>query len=87
LGSFALGNNFYRSKFGTSFNKDIRGIRRRPTTVSVSERYTLAFGVAYSREESEEYFHHRSELAHISAAAGIKEGSTSRTASLGKRLT
>jgi outer membrane cobalamin receptor len=51
FGTFFLGNNFYMSRFGTSFNKDIRGSADARTTVNVSDRYTLAFGVAYSREE------------------------------------
>jgi outer membrane cobalamin receptor len=50
FGTFFLGNNYYQSAF-PSFNKDIRGTADARTTVNVSERYTLAFGAAYSREE------------------------------------
>ena len=51
FGTFSLANNFYKSGFGTSFNKDIKGDADARTTVNLSDRYTLALGVAWLREE------------------------------------
>src|SRR5262249_18856229 len=56
FGAFYLANNLYTSAFGTSFNKDIRGLADARTTVSVSDSYTLAFGAAWSREEVKNTF-------------------------------
>ena len=57
FGSFFLNNNSYRDGSGSmSFNKDLRGTGEARTTVSVSERYTLAFGFAFSREEVKNTF-------------------------------
>ena len=56
FGTFFLNNNTYKSQFGTSFNKDLRGTADARTTVSVSDGYTLAFGVAWWREEVKNTF-------------------------------
>ncbi|MEO7651299.1 MAG: TonB-dependent receptor, partial [Bryobacteraceae bacterium] len=56
VGSFFLGNNYFDSPYGGSFNKDLRAMGEARTTVSVSERYTVAFGAAYSREEVKNSF-------------------------------
>jgi outer membrane receptor protein involved in Fe transport len=51
IGSFFLYNNGYRSPFGFSYNKDLRGLGESRTIVSVTPHYTLAFGVAGGHEE------------------------------------
>jgi len=51
FGSFFLYNNGYRSKFGFSSNKDIRGQGEARTIVSLSPHYTAAFGVSGGREQ------------------------------------
>jgi outer membrane cobalamin receptor len=56
IGSFFLYNNGYRSPYGFSFNKDIRGQGESRTIVSVTPHYTAAFGVAAGREEVKNTF-------------------------------
>ncbi|MBZ5619433.1 MAG: TonB-dependent receptor [Acidobacteriia bacterium] len=55
-GSFFLDNNGFRSRFGFSFNKDIRGQAEARTIVSVTPHYTAAFGVSLGREEVKNTF-------------------------------
>jgi outer membrane receptor protein involved in Fe transport len=55
-GSFFLNNNGYRSPFGFSFNKDLRGQGEARTIVSVAHHYTVAFGVSAMREEVKNSF-------------------------------
>ena len=55
-GSFFLNNNTFSSPYGSSFNKDLRGSGEARSLVSVTPWYTLAAGVAYSREEVENTF-------------------------------
>ncbi|MGH9718681.1 MAG: TonB-dependent receptor [Bryobacteraceae bacterium] len=55
-GSFFLNNNAYTSRFGGSFNKDLRGAAEARTTFHVNDRYTAAFGLAWSREEVKNTF-------------------------------
>jgi outer membrane receptor protein involved in Fe transport len=50
-GSFFLDNNSFRSPFGLSFNKDLRGQAEARTIVSVTPHYTAAFGASLAREE------------------------------------
>jgi outer membrane receptor protein involved in Fe transport len=54
--AFFLNNNHFRSQFGDSFNKDIRGAAEARSLVSVAPWYTLAAGVAFSREQVENTF-------------------------------
>ena len=56
FGSFFLNNNQYRSQFGSSFNKDLRGAAETRTTVVVTPAYLLAFGAVWSREEVKNSF-------------------------------
>ncbi len=55
-GSFFLDNSGFRSRFGFSFNKDIRGQAEARTIVSVSPHYTAALGVTAGREEVKNSF-------------------------------
>ena len=55
-GSFFLDNSGFRSKFGFSFNKDLRGQGEARTIVSVAPYYTAAFGVTAGREEVQNSF-------------------------------
>src|SRR5262249_13166617 len=55
-GSFFLNNSGFRSRFGFSFNKDLRGQAEARTIVSVSPHYTAAFGVSAGREEVKNSF-------------------------------
>jgi outer membrane receptor protein involved in Fe transport len=55
-GSFFLDNNGFRSPFGFSFNKDLRGEAEARTIVSVTPHYTAAFGVSLGREEVKNTF-------------------------------
>lgn len=54
--SFFLDNSGFRSPFGFSFNKDLRGQAESRTIVSVSPHYTAAFGVSAGREEVKNSF-------------------------------
>ncbi|HEY2015290.1 MAG TPA: TonB-dependent receptor [Bryobacteraceae bacterium] len=56
FGSFFLDNSGFRSKFGASFNQDLRGQGEARTIVSVSPHYTAAFGVSAGREEVKNSF-------------------------------
>jgi outer membrane receptor protein involved in Fe transport len=51
FGGFFLGNDFYASPYGNSFNKDIRGQAEARVTASVTPWWTTAAGVAWDREE------------------------------------
>ena len=55
-GSFFLDNSGFRSKYGFSFNKDLRGQGEARTVVSFSPHYTAAFGVAAGREDVKNTF-------------------------------
>jgi outer membrane receptor protein involved in Fe transport len=55
-GSFFLDNSGFRSPFGFSFNKDMRGQGEARTIVSVAPFYTAAFGVSAGREEVKNTF-------------------------------
>jgi outer membrane cobalamin receptor len=48
-----LNNARYRSPFDESFNRDLRGGGEARSLISVTPRYTLAAGIAYSREQVE----------------------------------
>ena len=50
-GSFFLNNNYFKSPYGDSFNKDLRGHAEARTLASVTRNYTTAFGFAWAREE------------------------------------
>jgi outer membrane cobalamin receptor len=50
-GNFFLANNGYISKFGFSYNKDLRGQGESRTIVSLSRHDTASFGVTAGREE------------------------------------
>ncbi|MCU1234043.1 MAG: TonB-dependent receptor [Candidatus Solibacter sp.] len=50
-GNFFLANNGYVSKFGFSYNKDLRGQGESRTIVSLSRHDTASFGVTAGREE------------------------------------
>lgn len=54
--AFFLNNNHFRSQFGDSYNKDLRGAAESRSLVSARQWYTLAFGVAFSREQVENTF-------------------------------
>ncbi len=56
FGSFFLNNSFYRSPYGDSFNKDIRGHLEARTAVRIAPFYTASFGVAAEREEVKNTF-------------------------------
>ncbi len=56
FGSFFLNNSFYRSPYGDSFNKDIRGQAEARTMVRVASFYKASFGVAAEREELKNTF-------------------------------
>ncbi len=49
--SFYLENSGYASPYGFSFEKDLRGQFETRSIVSVTPRYTAAFGVSLTREE------------------------------------
>ena len=55
-GSFFLDNNGFRSPYGFSFNKDLRGQAEERTIVSVTPHYTAALGVSVGREEVKNTF-------------------------------
>jgi len=55
-GSFFLDNNGFTSPYGFSFNKDLRGQAEARTIVSLTPRYTAAFGVTVGREEVKNTF-------------------------------
>ncbi len=63
MGSFFLANNGYRSPYGFSFNKDMRGQGEARTIVSVSRNYLIAIGAAGGREEVQNTFISDSEFA------------------------
>ncbi|MES1257357.1 MAG: TonB-dependent receptor [Acidobacteriota bacterium] len=48
---FFLNNNGYRSPYGYSFNKDIRGYAEARGTYAVMSHWTMAGGYAFDREE------------------------------------
>ena len=50
-GSFFLANNGYVSKYGFSYNQDIRGQGESRTIVSISPHNTASFGVTGGREQ------------------------------------
>ena len=51
FGSFFLYNNGFRSPYGFSFNKDLRGQGEARTVVRVSPHDIASFGVTAGREE------------------------------------
>ncbi len=51
FGGFFLSNNGYKSPYGFSFNKDIRGYAEARGTWRVMSHWTMAGGYAYTREE------------------------------------
>src|SRR5262249_26238110 len=51
FGSFFLDNSGYRSQFGFSYNKDLRGQGEARTIFSVNRFYSAALGVAGGRED------------------------------------
>ncbi len=56
FGSFFLANNGYVSKYGFSYNKDLRGQGESRTIVSVSRHDTASFGVTAGREDVKNMF-------------------------------
>jgi len=50
-GAFFQNNAYYRSGWGDSFNRDLRGHAETRTVVSVTDNYTTSFGFAYTRED------------------------------------
>jgi outer membrane receptor protein involved in Fe transport len=56
FGSFFLDNSGFRSKFGFSYNKDMRGQGETRTIVSMTRHYTVAVGAAAGREEVKNTF-------------------------------
>ena len=55
-GGFFLNNNGFRSQYGFSFNKDLRGQGESRTIFSVSRHDTASFGVTAAREQVENTF-------------------------------
>jgi outer membrane cobalamin receptor len=53
FGGFFLGNNFYASPYGNSFNKDIRGQAEARAVISVARYWTMSTGFVWGREEIE----------------------------------
>jgi outer membrane cobalamin receptor len=53
FGGFFLGNNFYISPYGNSFNKDIRGQAEARVVGSISKNWTMSAGFMWAREEVE----------------------------------
>jgi outer membrane cobalamin receptor len=53
FGSFFLGNDFYASPYGNSFNKDIHGQGEARVVASVTPWWTLSGGFVWGREEVE----------------------------------
>ncbi|MCU1325664.1 MAG: TonB-dependent receptor, partial [Bryobacterales bacterium] len=51
LGGFYLNNNFYKSPFGGSYNKDIRGFGDARATFTATRHWTMAGGYTFAREE------------------------------------
>ena len=51
FGGFFLGNNFYASPFGNSFNKDIRGQAESRAVITVAKYWTMSTGFVWGREE------------------------------------
>lgn len=51
FGGFFLGNDFYASPYGDSFNKDVRGQAEARVTASLTPWWTSAAGIAWDREE------------------------------------
>ncbi len=51
FGGFFLGNNFYASPYGNSFNKDLRGQAEARAVISVARFWTMSTGVVWGREE------------------------------------
>ena len=51
FGAFFLDNSGFQSAYGSAFNRDLRAQGEARTTVSVTRRYTAAFGVSVGREE------------------------------------
>ncbi len=51
IGSFFQNNNLFDSPWGPTFNKDVRGSGEARTLAAVTENYTLAAGVTYTREQ------------------------------------
>ena len=56
FGTFFLNNNGYRSPYGFSYNKDLRGQGESRTVVSVSRHYVIAFGASEALEEVKNTF-------------------------------
>jgi outer membrane cobalamin receptor len=56
FGSFFLANNGYISKFGFSYNQDLRGQGESRTIVSLSRHDTASFGVTAGREQVKNTF-------------------------------
>ena len=50
-GAFFQNNSYYRSGWGDSFNRDLRGHADARTVVAVTRDYTTSFGFAYTRED------------------------------------
>jgi outer membrane cobalamin receptor len=55
-GSFFQNNNGFRSRFGFSFNKDLRSQGEARTVVSASRNYTMALGASFAHEQVENAF-------------------------------
>jgi outer membrane cobalamin receptor len=53
FGGFSLGNDFYASPYGNSFNKDIRGQAEARAVISVAKYWTMSTGFVWAREEVE----------------------------------
>lgn len=55
-GSYFQNNNGYRSPYGFSFNKDMRGLGEARTILSLTPHYVVAFGFTGGREEVKNAF-------------------------------
>lgn len=53
FGGFFLGNDFYISPYGNSFNKDIRGQAEARAVAAVAKNWTISAGFSWAREEVE----------------------------------
>jgi outer membrane cobalamin receptor len=53
FGGFFLGNDFYISPYGNSFNKDIRGQAEARVVAALTKYWTMSAGFSWAREEVE----------------------------------
>ncbi len=68
FGGFFLGNDFYASPYGNSFNKDIRGQGRSARHCQRNAVVDDRSGCGVGSRRGEEHLHHRRELTRLPAA-------------------